>query len=122
MDDQAILTELGKVGLKGVARIARMVDTRKLDLLKNLNEIILPHQHQKFKATFFGEKEPYYNKFINLINILPTWQRAVDLIHLFYSIKGINPLSREALEFKNLVYHRYFPESKSRNKDKAYRA
>jgi hypothetical protein len=122
MDDHAILMELGKIGLKGVARLARMVDTRRANLLKNLDEIIPPHKHKKFQSTFFDEKETYYNKFINLINILPTWQRAIDLLHLFFARKGIDPLSQEASEFKSLVYLRYFPGSSLRNHDKVYRA
>jgi hypothetical protein len=122
MDDHAILMELGKVGLKGVARIGRMVDNRRANLLHNLYEIISPRQHKKFQATFFNEKEPYYEKLINLINILPTWQRAIELLQLFYVRKGIDPDSKEALEFKNLVYLRYYPESKLSKKDKVYRA
>lgn len=122
MDDHAILMELGKLGLRGVARIAKMVDNRRVNLLRNLDEIISPHQHKKFQAIFFSEKEPYYDKLINLINILPTWQRATDLLHLFYRRKGIDPLSEEALEFKSLIYLRYYPESELRKKDKTYSA
>ena len=122
MDDHAILTELGKVGLKGVARASRMVDTHRVGLLKNLHEVISPHQRRKFRASFFNEKESYYNKFINLINILPTWQRAIDLVLLFYAKKGIDPLSPEAVEFKRVVYLRYFPGFKTENKNKVYRA
>lgn len=122
MDDHAILMELGKIGLKGIARLAKMVDSGRPHLLKSLDEIIPPHQHKRFQSAFFNEKKPYYGKFINLIDILPTWQRAFDLIHLFYVKKGIDPHSREALEFKGLVYLRYFPESKMCNKEKLYRA
>jgi len=122
MDDHAILMELGRIGLKGVARLARMVDIRRADLLEDLDEIIPPHQHKKFQTTFFDEKETYYSKFINLINILPTWQRAINLLHLFYARKGIDPRSQEASEFKRLVYLRYFPGSKLCNHDKVYRA
>lgn len=122
MDDHAILMELGKIGLKGVARLSRRVDTQRVDLLRNLEEIISPYQHKKFQTTFFNEKGSCYSKFINLINILPTYQRAMDLLHLFYARKGIDPLSHEALEFKSLVYLRYFPGYQLFNNDKMYRA
>jgi hypothetical protein len=112
MDDHAILTELGRIGLKGVACLARMVDKERDEVLANLHEVISPNHHKKFQTIFFNEKKLYYYKLINLINILPTWQRAIDLLHLFYVKKGIDPLSQDALEFNSLVYLRYFPESK----------
>lgn len=119
MDDHAILLELGRTSLKGIARIARMVDGRSLGVLANLHEIISPHLHKKFQTKFSIEKEIYYYKLINLINILPTWQRAVELLHLFYIRKGIDPLSKEALEFNNLVYNRFFPKSVTNNRSKS---
>lgn len=118
MDDHTILMELGKISLKGIAQLARLVDTRETGYLRNLDELISPQLHKKFLTIFFNDKEPYYFKLINLINILPTWQRAISLLHLFYSKKGIDPFSKEAIEFSNIVYLRYFPESKLNYKKK----
>lgn len=116
MDDHAILMELGRITLKGVAQLARLVDGGGVGYLRSLDELISPQLHKKFLAIFFNDEEPYYFKLINLINILPTWQRAISLLHLFYSKKGIDPLSKEAMEFSNLVYLRYFPDSKFNSK------
>lgn len=119
VDDHTILVELGKTSLKGIARLSRMVDKRSVGVVVNLHEIISPHLHKKFQTKFSIEKELYYYKLINLINIIPTWQRAVDLLHLFYIRKGIDPLSEEAQEFKKLVYLRFFPESRLNKRSKS---
>ena len=44
-----------------------------------------------------------------MINGIRTWKSAHSVIDILFDTKGINPYSKEAIEFSNCIYLRYFP-------------
>lgn len=86
------------------------------DHLEDLGRIISPKQRKRFVKKIFSKKEKKYLEFISLMNSTPTWKHASNLIDNYFFQQGINPYSREALEFSDIVYNRYFPKDIAVNK------
>lgn len=80
------------------------------DHLEDINRLISPKQRKKFIKKIFNKKEAQFLEFLNLMNNTPTWKHASNLIDSYFYQQGINPYSKEALEFSDLVYNRYFPK------------
>lgn len=88
----------------------------KAEKLEDLNNYILPKQRKKFIKKVFHKKEKQYNEIIASLNQSPTWKQASNIIDDFFMRESINPYSREALEFSDLIYNRYFPKDISHKK------
>ncbi|GAB4363405.1 MAG: hypothetical protein Kow0042_01270 [Calditrichia bacterium] len=87
------------------------------DRLEDLNQMISSKQRKKFIKKLFKKNERQYQQFTDTINKLPTWKQASILIDdIFYKI-GINPYSKDALEFSDLIYNRYFPKDRPVNRE-----
>ena len=105
-----------------VDQLADLVSQKmKGDHLEDLNDLIDPKQRKKFIKRIFKKRESQYQEFIGLVNNTPTWKHASNLIDTFFYQQGLNPYSREALEFSDLVYNRYFPKDISINKGEEFR-
>ncbi|MCB0260421.1 MAG: hypothetical protein KDE62_11995, partial [Calditrichaeota bacterium] len=105
-----------------VDQLADLVSQKmKGDHLEDLNNLIDPKQRKKFIKRIFKKRESQYQEFIGLVNNTPTWKHASNLIDTFFYQQGLNPYSREALEFSDLVYNRYFPKDISINKGEEFR-
>ena len=105
-----------------VDQLADLVSQKmKGDHLEDLNNLIDPKQRKKFIKRIFKKRESLYQEFIGLVNNTPTWKHASNLIDTFFYQQGLNPYSREALEFSDLVYNRYFPKDISINKGEEFR-
>ncbi len=96
-------------------------DKMKGDHLEDLNRLIHPKQRKKFVKKIFKRKETQYQEFVGLVNKTPTWKHASNLIDSFFYQQGLNPYSKEALEFSDIVYNRYFPKDISVNKGDEFR-
>lgn len=99
-------------GGKGSAasELAEIVRSKlKGDSLKDLNKIIPYEEGRRFVRHIFKSREKQYRDFLNLLNYTANWQLASDLIYRYFDEKGVDPYCREALEFSNRVYLRYFP-------------
>ncbi len=92
-------------------QLANLVgDKLKGDHLEDLAKIITARQRKRFVKKIFKKQENQYEEFIRLLNSTPTWKHASHLIDSFFYQQGLNPYSKEALEFSDLVYNRYFPK------------
>ncbi len=91
------------------------------DKLEDLNTLISQKQRKKFIKKIFRKQERQFQEFIALLNGTPTWKNASILIDSFFYQQGVNPYSREALEFSDLVYNRYFPKDIAVNKGEEFR-
>ncbi len=91
------------------------------DSLEDLNVLINPKQRKKFIKKIFRKQERQFQEFITLLNGTPTWKNASILIDSFFYQQGVNPYSKEALEFSDLVYNRYFPKDIAMNKGEEFK-
>ena len=108
--------------LSAAEQLAHVVgDKMKGERLEDLNTLITPKQRKKFIKKIFHKQEQQYQEFITLLNGTPSWKNASTLIDSFFYQQGVNPYSKEALEFSDLVYNRYFPKDISLNKSGEFR-
>lgn len=84
--------------------------------LVDLGVYISPKYRKKFIKKVFHKEERQYEKIIASLNKTPDWKQASSIIDDFFMNGNINPYSREALEFSDLVYNRYFPKDISHKK------
>ncbi len=87
------------------------------DKLEDLHRLITRKQRKKFIKKIFHKDETRYTQFVDYLNGLPTWKEASSTIDEMFLQTGINPYSKEALEFSDLVYNRYFPKDRLVNKE-----
>ena len=103
-------------------QLARAVgDQMKGVELEDLNKLITPKQRKKFIKKVFKKNEQQYVDFLTHLNGTPDWKNASNMIDNFFYQQGLNPYSKEALEFSDLIYNRYFPKDISINKGSEFR-
>lgn len=93
-----------------------MGEKMKAEHLDDLNTHIPPKQRKKFVKKVFNKKEKQYQDIISSLNETPSWKEASNIIDDFFMREDINPYSREALEFSDMIYSRYFPKDISHKK------
>ncbi len=80
--------------------------------LENLYTMIKGRARRKIIKKLFQKKEHTFNNFIDKLNAIQTWKEASHFIDdTFYEL-NINPYSKEAIMFSDIVYMRYFPKDK----------
>jgi len=84
--------------------------------LVDLSVYISPKYRKKFIKKVFHKKEQHYEEIISSLNKTLDWKQASSIIDNFFMNASINPYSREALEFSDLIYNRYFPKDISHRK------
>jgi len=82
------------------------------DTLADLYSLISKKQSKKFIKKIFNKNEKRYYKFIDFLNSIPTWKQASAAIDEMFYQSSVNPYSKEALEFSDIIYNRYFPKDK----------
>ena len=80
--------------------------------LADLNTVIQGRTKKKIVKKLFRKKENEYSSFIDLINQHSTWKDASVIIDEEFYERGINPYSKEAIMFSDLIYLRFFPKDK----------
>jgi hypothetical protein len=90
--------------------VAKQISTDKP--LADLNTLIQGRSRKKIIKRLFGKKEGEYKSFIDLINQHSTWKDASVIIDEEFYERGINPYSKEAIMFSDLIYLRFFPKDK----------
>lgn len=97
--------------ISAVEQLADLVGEKmKGDRLENFANIITHRQRKRFVKKIFKKQVASYEEFVGLLNNTPTWKHASNLIDTFFYQQGLNPYSKEALEFSDLVYNRYYPK------------
>lgn len=80
--------------------------------LEDLNNMIKGRTRKKIIKKLFRKDEAAFNEFINKLNNMSSWKEASHFIDdTFYEL-NINPYSKEAITFSDIVYMRFFPKDK----------
>ncbi|OPX33906.1 hypothetical protein B1H10_04755 [candidate division KSB1 bacterium 4484_188] len=99
-------------------QLANMVAAKiKGDSLEDLENLIPRKMRKKIIKRIFKKNESQYTQFTEFINQVPTWKQASAAIDEMFYQTGINPYSRDALEFSDLIYNRYFPKDRKVNRE-----
>ncbi len=80
--------------------------------LEDLHNMIKGRTRKKIIKKLFRKDEAAFNEFINKLNSMSSWKEASHFIDdTFYEL-NINPYSKEAITFSDIVYMRFFPKDK----------
>lgn len=83
-----------------------------------LEELIPKKDEKKFIKKLFKKNSKVYHKLISTLNDTNQWKQASLIIDQYFYDYGINPYSKEAIKFSDIVYTRYFSKEKEiRNKE-----
>ncbi len=80
--------------------------------LEDLNNMIKGRTRKKIIKKLFKKDEQAFNEFIAQLNAISTWKEASRFIDDTFYERNINPYSKEAIMFSDIVYMRYFPKDK----------
>lgn len=80
--------------------------------LQNLNDMLTGRTRKKIIKKLFNKKENDFLSFINLVNEQSAWKEASVIIDEAFYERGINPYSKEAIVFSDIIYLRFFPKDK----------
>jgi len=87
-----------------------MSERMKGDRLSDISKMISPRNKKRFVKKVFNKKEQQFQSFVDVLNRTATWKEASYLIDDFFMREGVNPYSKDALEFTDLIYNRYHPK------------
>ena len=80
--------------------------------LEDLHNMIKGRTRKKIIKKLFRKDEAAFNEFIAKLNEMSSWKEASHFIDdTFYEL-NINPYSKEAITFSDIVYMRFFPKDK----------
>ena len=77
--------------------------------LPDLKNMIAQQDRQRFIEKLFRNRESDFEGLISILNSTPDWKDAARRIDNYFEKSGVNPYTRTALSFSDLVYSRYFP-------------
>ncbi len=80
--------------------------------LEDLHNMIKGRTRKKIIKKLFKKNEQAFNEFIDKLNEIKTWKEASHFIDDTFYEMNINPYSKEAIMFSDIVYMRYFPKDK----------
>ena len=80
--------------------------------LHDLNELITGRTRKKIIKRLFKKSESDFSSFINRLNEQSAWKDASIIIDEEFYERSINPYSKEAIVFSDLIYLRFFPKDK----------
>ena len=80
--------------------------------LEDLNAIIVGRARKKIIKKLFNKKENEFLSFVNIVNEQSAWKDASVIIDNAFYERGINPYSKEAIIFSDLIYIRFFPKDR----------
>jgi hypothetical protein len=78
-------------------------------VVEDFNKLVNTRQRNRFIKKIFNSDKQDYQKFIKLIHHINNWKDANILIDFYFYKNGVNPISKEALDFRNIIYFVYFP-------------
>ncbi len=80
--------------------------------LEDLNTMIIGRTRKKIIKKLFNKNENELLSFVNLVNNQSAWKEASVIIDNEFYERGINPYSKEAIIFSDLIYIRFFPKDR----------
>ena len=80
--------------------------------LEDLNTMVVGRTRKKIIKKLFNKKEDEFLNFVNMVNEQTAWKDASVIIDNEFYERGINPYSKEAIMFSDLIYVRFFPKDR----------
>jgi tetratricopeptide (TPR) repeat protein len=80
--------------------------------LEDLNSMVLGRTRKKIIKKLFNRKENEFLSFVDVVNEQSAWKDASVVIDNEFYERGINPYSKEAIMFSDLIYVRFFPKDR----------
>ena len=80
--------------------------------MEDLNSMVVGRTRKKVIKKLFMKKENEFISFVNMINEQSAWKDASVVIDNEFYERGINPYSKEAIMFSDLIYIRFFPKDR----------
>lgn len=115
--EEEIEEELPRSGSAAEQLAEFVAEKIKGERLEDLHQLINRRQQKKFVKKIFKKDQTRYQEFLDYLNTIPTWKQASVVIDDLFYQTGINPYMKEALEFSDLIYNRYFPKDRLVNRE-----
>ena len=80
--------------------------------MEDVNKIITGRNRKRVVKKLFKKKENEFSSFVDILNSQTNWKEASVIIDEEFYQRGINPYSKEAIMFSDMVYTRFFPKDK----------
>jgi hypothetical protein len=80
--------------------------------LEDLNTLVVGRTRKKIIKRLFNKKENEFLSFVQMVNEQAAWKDASVIIDNEFYERGINPYSKEAIMFSDLIYVRFFPKDR----------
>jgi hypothetical protein len=80
--------------------------------LEDLNTMVVGRARKKIIKGLFNKKENEFLSFVNMLNEQTAWKDASIVIDNEFYERGINPYSKEAIMFSDIIYVRFFPKDR----------
>jgi len=90
--------------------VARQIQSDKP--LEDLNTMVVGRTRKKIIKKLFQKKENEFLSFVDMVNEQSAWKDASVVIDNEFYERGINPYSKEAIMFSDLIYVRFFPKDR----------
>jgi len=78
--------------------------------LADLNTMVAGRTRKKIIKKLFKKNENEFLSFIDLVNSHSAWKEVSVIIDNEFYERGINPYSKEAIMFSDIIYLRFFPK------------
>ena len=78
--------------------------------LADLNTMVTGRPRKKIIKKLFKKNENEFMSFVKLVNGQSAWKEASVIIDNEFYERGINPYSKEAIMFSDIIYLRFFPK------------
>lgn len=79
--------------------------------LEDLYKLIEDKDKKVYIKKLFKKKDKEFFEFLNQLNAAKNWKDANNIIEDTFYNHEVNPYQKEAIEFTDAVYTRYFPKS-----------
>lgn len=76
----------------------------------DLASLIKSRQQKKFIKTIFNGNKEDYEKFLKRVSNIKTYKDAGILLDFYLYRNEVDPSSKEAIDFRNVMYFAYFPK------------
>jgi len=80
--------------------------------LEDINNMIVGRNRKKVIKRLFKKNEADFKSFVDILNAQNSWKEASVIIDEEFYQRSVNPYSKEALLFSDIVYNRFFPKDK----------
>ncbi len=77
----------------------------------DLHGLIDDRRRKKFLKKLFNADEAHFNTAIDTLNSLKSWKEASVFIDEIFIVNDVDPYSKEAIRFTDLIFSRFFPTS-----------